>query len=80
MALKSYMGNLGAGGGTVELIASLLAMQSGKLFPVLNCDNRDPACDINVVTGTDTPAGDSVLNTNVTMQGQASAIMVRRFE
>jgi 3-oxoacyl-[acyl-carrier-protein] synthase II len=79
VALKSYMGNLGAGGGAVELIASLLAMQKGRLFPVLNCDNRDPQCDINVVTNHETPAGDSVLNMNVTMQGQASAIMVRKF-
>lgn len=79
VALKSYMGNLGAGSGMVELIASLIAMQEGKLFPTLNLDDQDPECDINVVATDDVEAGDSVLATNVTLQGQASAIIIKKY-
>lgn len=78
-ALKSYMGNLGAGSGTIELIASLLAMEQQKLFPVLNYQNADPACDINVAKTFEHAAGDSVMNTSVSLQGQASVILVRKF-
>ena len=79
VAAKSYFGNLGAAGGMVELITSLLAMEDGNLFRTLNYETPDPACDIDVVSGEDSvSAGDSVMNLNVTPQGQASAIVVRR--
>ena len=77
-AAKSYMGNLGAGSGMVEAIASVTAMQKDELFPVLNCDSPDPKCKINVAT-TKTKPGDSFINLNVTPQGQASATIIKRF-
>ena len=84
-AAKSYMGNLGAGSGVVELIASVMAMQNGQLFPSINCDQYDPRCQpMNLVTG-DSPAsgnsvaaGNSVLSLNITPQGQASSIVVQK--
>jgi 3-oxoacyl-[acyl-carrier-protein] synthase II len=79
-AAKSYFGNLGAGGSMVELIASLLALQHGTLPPILNYETPDPQCPIAVVTDHATPAGGSFINLNVTPQGQASAVMVRRME
>jgi 3-oxoacyl-[acyl-carrier-protein] synthase II len=79
-AAKSYFGNLGAGSGMVELIASLLAMGSGRLFPVLNYETPDPACPLAVVVDHTTPAGDSFINLNVTPQGQASGVLIRRFK
>lgn len=80
-AAKSYFGNLGAGAGLIELITSLLAIEHGRLFPVLNYDTPDPACAINVVHGRggDISPGASVLTTNVTPQGQASAILAGKF-
>jgi 3-oxoacyl-[acyl-carrier-protein] synthase II len=79
-AAKSYFGNLGAASGVVELIASLLALQSGRLFPVVNYETPDPECALAVAApGRDTPAGDSVLNINVSPQGQASAVLVRKW-
>jgi 3-oxoacyl-[acyl-carrier-protein] synthase II len=74
--LKSYTGNLGAGGGLVELIASLLALREQHLFPILNLDNPDPACEIHAIREACNP-GKSVLNLNVTPQGQASALVVQ---
>ena len=78
-AAKSYMGNLGSGSGMVEIIASILAMQNDTLFPMLNCENLDPDCPINAVTSAGTPAGDSFVNLNITPQGQASSVLVKKF-
>jgi 3-oxoacyl-[acyl-carrier-protein] synthase II len=77
-AAKSYMGNLGAAGGLVELIASVLALYHGQLFPILNYETPDPRCPIYAVRSFGGLAGDSFLNVNVTPQGQASAVAVRR--
>lgn len=79
-AAKSYFGNLGAGSGTVELISSLLAMQNNQLFPILNYTTPDPECPVSAVHNGDAQPGGSFINLSVTPQGQASAVMVRRFE
>ncbi len=77
-AAKSYMGNLGAGSGIVELIASILALRSRQLFPILHCDRLDPECPIRVAQAGDDP-GTSFLNLNITPQGQASAIVISAY-
>ena len=77
-AAKSYFGNLGAGSGLVELIASVLALENGVLFPILNYETPDPACPIHAVKTGGQPAGDNFINLNITPQGQASAVVVRR--
>ncbi len=75
---KGNFGNLGAGGGMAEAVASLWAL-GGTLFPILNCESLDPLCPINACTDNDTPAGDEFISTNITPQGQASAVRIRRF-
>jgi 3-oxoacyl-[acyl-carrier-protein] synthase II len=75
--LKGHMGNLGAGGGMVEIVASLMAL-GGELFPIRNLTQLDPACPIHACTG-GLSAGDQFINVNVTPQGQAAAIRIRRF-
>jgi 3-oxoacyl-[acyl-carrier-protein] synthase II len=77
-AAKSYFGNLGAGGGIVEMVASLLALGRGELFPTLNYETPDPDCAL-AVARSGVAAGDSFINLSVTPQGQASAVLVRRF-
>ena len=80
VAAKSYFGNLGAGGGNIELVASLMALAEGRLFPVRNFETADPECPLNVVTSDDVAPGDCVLAANVTPQGQSAAVLVRRYE
>jgi 3-oxoacyl-[acyl-carrier-protein] synthase II len=75
-APKSYFGNLGAGSGVVELIASVLALREGRLPRVLNYETPDPACPLAVVANDNTPAGRSFLNLSVTPQGQAAVLHV----
>jgi 3-oxoacyl-[acyl-carrier-protein] synthase II len=78
VAAKSYFGNLGAAGGAVELLASLAALQAGHLFRTLNYDTPDPACPIQPVTNSTTPAGNNFITLNVTPQGQATALVVQK--
>ncbi len=76
VALKSYFGNLGAGGGVVELIASVLALREQKLPRVLNFKTPDPTCAVRVAADDSTPAGRSFLNLSVTPQGQAAVLHI----
>ncbi len=75
-AAKSYFGNLGAGSGIVELIASVLALGHGSLFPILNYQTPDDECPLAVVT-TSAATGTSFIKPNVNLQGQASCVVVR---
>lgn len=77
-ALKGFFGNLVSGCGAVELIGSLLGVNKGLIPPVLNCDNPDPACDLDLVLGAPRPTSNPVfLTTNLTRHGQAAALIVR---
>ena len=77
-ALKGYMGNLVSGCGAVELIASLLGVHRGAIPPVLNCDEPDPECDLDLVLGAPRPTDNpTFLTTNLTRHGQAAALVVR---
>jgi 3-oxoacyl-[acyl-carrier-protein] synthase II len=77
-ALKGYMGNLVSGCGAVELIGSLLGVNQGLIPPILNCDEPDPACDLDLVLGSPRPTENRVfIKTNVTRHGQAAALVVR---
>ncbi|MEN6452341.1 MAG: beta-ketoacyl synthase N-terminal-like domain-containing protein [Thermoguttaceae bacterium] len=80
VAAKSHFGNLGAGSGMIELVASVLALRHGRLFPVLNYATPDPECPVAVVRDGDVPAGDSFVKLSVTPQAQASAVLVRRWQ
>jgi len=79
VAAKSYFGNLGAAGGLVELIASLLTLEPGRLYRTLNYETPDPECPVGVVASDDVPPGDTFINLSITPQGQASAVAIRRF-
>jgi 3-oxoacyl-[acyl-carrier-protein] synthase II len=50
------------------------------LAPILNLDELDPSCPIAANESLDTSPGRSFLNVNVSPQGQASAVAVRRFD
>ncbi|MEL7263668.1 MAG: beta-ketoacyl-[acyl-carrier-protein] synthase family protein [Planctomycetota bacterium] len=79
--LKGHIGNLGAGGGMVELVASLQAIgtdDDNSLWPILNCDALAEDCPIHAVRDNATAAGDSFVTVNVTPQGQATAVKISR--
>jgi len=76
VAAKSHFGNLGAGSGVVECIASVLALRQGTLFPLLNHESADPECPICPARSGD-PAGESFISSAVTPQGQAGTVVIR---
>jgi 3-oxoacyl-[acyl-carrier-protein] synthase II len=76
-APKSSFGHLGAGGGAVELVASVLGLGHGLVPPTLNYETPDPACPVNVVHG-EPLAGrpGTALAVNLSSTGQAVAVAV----
>jgi 3-oxoacyl-[acyl-carrier-protein] synthase II len=75
---KGHFGNLGAGSGTLELIAGILSLQYRTLFPTLNFSSADSSCPISVVHKGDVRAGDSFIKIAMNPQSQVSAVLVKR--
>jgi 3-oxoacyl-[acyl-carrier-protein] synthase II len=78
VAAKGNFGNLGAGSGLVECVASLLALARGSLFPLLNYESADADCRVRAARPGE-PAGDSFVSVAATPQGQAGAVAFRRW-
>jgi 3-oxoacyl-[acyl-carrier-protein] synthase II len=76
-APKSFFGHLGAGGGAVELAASVLGLEAGRVPPTLNYDTPDPGCPVNVVRGQplENRPG-TALSVNFCSMGQVAAVLV----
>lgn len=78
-ALKSYFGNLGAAGGMVELIASVIGLQEGIVPGTLNYSTPDPNCPIEVIHGEPRLVRRPVaLSLNQSRTGQSAAVAIRR--
>jgi 3-oxoacyl-[acyl-carrier-protein] synthase II len=76
-APKSFFGNLGAGGGAVEMVASILALTHGLVPPTLNYQRPDAACPIRVIHGEPMPETRPVaMVLNHSFAGQAVAAIL----
>jgi 3-oxoacyl-[acyl-carrier-protein] synthase II len=76
-APKSYFGNLGAAGGVVEMVVSILGFQHRVVPPTLNYGQPDPECPIRVVHGRPMPLGrPTAMLLNHCGTGQAAAMVV----
>jgi 3-oxoacyl-[acyl-carrier-protein] synthase II len=81
LAVKSYIGNLGAGGGAAELAASLLALHHGVVPGTLNCEEPDPECPVEVLAVTPRPlTRPYILKLGFTQMGQCAALVFRRWQ
>ena len=77
-ALKGYLGNAVSGCGAMELIGSLLGVNRGAIPSILNCEEPDAACDLDLVLGTTRKTDNlTFVNSNFTRHGQASALVVQ---
>lgn len=77
-APKSFIGNLGAAGGAVELVMGLLSAQDGVATPTLNHQQPDDACPVRVTTEP-TPLRSPLtvaINYNTTGQAVAAVLAV----
>jgi 3-oxoacyl-[acyl-carrier-protein] synthase II len=76
-APKSYFGHLGSGTGAVELLTSVLAIQSGEIPPTLNYETPDPRCPVQVTCGRPQEARQSTaVVLNQARTGQAVAVVI----
>ncbi len=76
-AIKPYVGNCGAGTGTIELAASLLTMKQGLIPHTLNFETPDPRCELNIVHKEPLKtACKHFLKLSVSRSGRASATVV----
>ena len=76
-ALKSFLGNSGAGSGLLELAGSIVGLSHGVIPYTLNYETPDPECPLNVVAGALQPTNNRVvMSVNVTRIGQAAAAIV----
>lgn len=76
-AMKSFFGSLGAAGGAVEVVGSVLALEHDKVPVTLNYEEPDPDCPVNVVRGaplSGRPNTAILLNQSGT--GQAAAVVL----
>lgn len=77
--LSGHIGNPGAGCGAIQTIASILALENDALFPVMNYEEADPDCRLNLVREYGVKPGDSFLKLCGNSFGQTSAVMLRRY-
>jgi 3-oxoacyl-[acyl-carrier-protein] synthase II len=76
-APKSFFGNLGAGGGAVEMAVSVLAFEHGLVPRTLNYEYPDPQCPVNVIHGQSLAgARPTAVVLNHTLLGQAIALVL----
>ncbi len=76
-APTSYFGHLGAAAGAVEMAATILALENGRIPATLNHERPDPACPVNVVTGGLQPSEKATaLLVDHTLSGQAAAVVI----
>jgi len=79
-SIKSMIGHLGAGAGSVELIACGLALNNDAIPPTLNCDNPDEGFDLDFVANKAREKDiDVVLSNATSFAGQTATIAIRKF-
>ncbi|MEU8773274.1 beta-ketoacyl-[acyl-carrier-protein] synthase family protein [Streptomyces sp. NPDC048606] len=80
-AVKGNIGHLQGGAGGVEGVVAALTLHHGLVPPTLGCDDRDDACDLDVVTfgprGLPT-GGDVVLSNSFGFGGHNAVLALRR--
>lgn len=76
---KSMHGHLLGAAGAIELIATLLAVETATLPPTINLRSPDPECDLDYVTeGARAAAGLDVAMSNAFAFGGTNAVLVCR--
>lgn len=76
-AMSGNLGILGAGGGLVELIGSLLALQHAVNLPIVGFEQPDSDCPVNVIRDFEPSSGaPCALKISFTPHGQASAVVI----
>lgn len=76
-AIKSMTGHMLAASGAFEIASTLMSMKEDIIPPTINLDEKDPECDINVITEK-TPADIRIALSNSFGFGGINAVIVLR--
>lgn len=80
-SVKSMLGHLIAGAGSVELITCVLAMRDGMLPPTINYESPDPNCDLDYIPNMARKADARIcLSNSFGFGGQNDTLVVRKPE
>ena len=74
-APKSFMGNLGAACGAVELAMNLFALEQKLVLPTLNYQQPDQACPVNVDTDSRPADSPTFMTLSQNLTGQSVALV-----
>ncbi|MBN1898957.1 MAG: beta-ketoacyl-ACP synthase II [Spirochaetes bacterium] len=78
---KSMIGHLLGAAGGVELIATILGMRKGVVFPTINIENQDPEIDLDVVPNELRKADVKIaLSNSFGFGGHNCTIAIKKFE
>ena len=76
-APKSYFGNMGAAGGAMEMMASVMAVAEGVVPATRNFQRPDPGCAIPIIRNEPREVAQrTALLINFTRVGQAAAVVL----
>jgi len=80
-ATKSMIGHLQGAAGAVEAVATILAIEHGRIPPTINVEHQDPACDLDYTIGT--PRDHDIrlaLSTGFGFGGHNTAVLFGRYD
>ncbi len=79
---KSFIGHAMGSAGVLELAGNLPSFDDGVVHPTINCENLDPACEIeNLVIGQPKNVGEinTILNNSFGMVGTNSVVIAGKY-
>ena len=79
IATKSAHGHLIGGGGALEFILAIMAMQNGLAPPVLNHLGADPECDVPLALGPTPIDCEAVISSSFAFGGLNAVLVAKRF-
>lgn len=80
-ATKSMLGHSGGGSGSVEAVLAVCSIQDDYILPTLNCDDKDPECNVPVPTAPITDQTvDCVLSNSAGFGGVNVALVIENHE
>ncbi|MDF7673371.1 beta-ketoacyl-[acyl-carrier-protein] synthase family protein [Acetobacteraceae bacterium ESL0709] len=79
-SLKSQIGHALSASNSMELIAGVLSLRQGVIFPTINQRNRDPDCNLNIVQKAEYGTINHILKTASGFSGIHSAVVLSRYE
>ena len=76
---KSMIGHCLGAAGALETVAALQSVEEGIVHPTLNLDEKDPDCDVNVITETTEAKVDRFLVNSFGFGGHNGVLAIERF-